>query len=355
MTNPENSIDVETLQGLEPISSLSVDRIKELASKIQIETLPTGSTLFTEGDNDRKIVYVIDGEIKLQSSFNSEPHYIRAGMPESWHPVANRHPRQVSAVVESTAEVIRIDIDDFDQMLAWDQMASAGADSDHIAQQGEGNATAQMTQSATFQNLPPANIDELFRRLEKVDAKAGDVIIKQGDPGDYYWLLDEGEVKVSRQMEPGGPDAELATLGEGTTFGEEALISDNPRNASITMLTDGKLRRLAKNDFIELLREPMVDWVGLNDALVALGDEAMFLDVRVASEYKQGHLPQAIGIPLFELRQRIGELDKDTHYICYCSSGRRSSAGAFLLKQNGFRSSVLEGGLESVPASFIIR
>ncbi len=355
MTEQQTILDLETLQGLEPISSLSHEKIKELASKTVVESITAGTTIFQEGDNDHNMIYVLDGEIRLQSSFNSEPQYIRAGMPESWHPIANRHPRQVTAVAESSAEIIRIDVEDFDQMLAWDQMAVSNNGNDGGIHQGQGNATAKMTQSATFQNLPPANIEELFRRLVKVNAKAGDVIIKQGDPGDFYWLLDKGEVKVTRQMEPGGPEVELATLGEGTTFGEEALISDNPRNATITMLTDGELRRLAKNDFIELLREPMVDWIELDEAFGALGNDAMFLDVRVASEYKQGHLPQAISVPLFELRQRITELDPNTHYICYCSTGRRSSAGAFLLKQNGFVSSVLKGGLSNVPASFIIR
>lgn len=344
-------IDLEVLQGLEPVSSLSHERLKELANKISVESIPSGSTIFSEGDDDSSMIYVIDGEIRLQSSFKTKPFFIRAGMPESWHPVANRHPRQMSAIAEGSVEIIRIDVEEFDRMLAWDQMASSNSQGDSCV--GD-SATAEMTQSATFQNLPAANIDELFRRLEHVKAAAGEVIIRQGDPGDYYWLLDEGDAKVTRQAEPGGDEIELARLGKGTTFGEEALVSDNPRNASITMLTEGSLRRLAKQDFIELLREPMVDWVGLDEAFAALGEEASFLDVRVASEYNQGHLPQAIDIPLFELRQRIPELDKSMHYICYCSTGRRSSAGAFLLKQNGFRASVLKGGLSDVPASFII-
>jgi len=348
-------IDLETLQGLEPISSLSHERLKELASKISVESIPSGGVVFNEGDDDQHMVYVIDGELRLESSFNSTPSFIRAGMPESWHPVSNRHPRQVTAVAEGGVEIIRIDVEEFDRMLAWDQMASSNSQGDALSSRGGDSATAQMTQSAIFHNLPAANIDELFQRLERVEATVGEVIIQQGDPGDYYWLLDEGSAKVTRQMEPGGADVELAQLGKGTTFGEEALISDNPRNASITMLTEGSLRRLAKQDFIELLREPMVDWVGLDEAFATLGEETLFLDVRVASEFNQGHLPQAVDIPLFELRQRISELDPSMHYICYCSTGRRSSAGAFLLKQNGFHSSVLKGGLSAVPASFIIR
>ena len=355
MNDPLTFIDLEALQGLEPISSLSHDCIKALASRTPIEILSAGSVIFSEGDDDQKMVYVIDGEIRLQSSFEPEPHYIRAGMPESWNPIASHYPRQTSAIAESNAEIIRIDVEAFDRLLAWDQLALPNEDGERAVPSAGGTATAQMTQSTAFENLPPANIEKLFECLEYIEAKAGDVIIRQGDLGDYYWLLDRGEAEVTRQTEPGGPEVALATLDEGATFGEEALISDNPRNASITMLTDGALRRLDKKDFIALLREPMVDWIGLNDALSTLGDDGVFLDVRVASEFKQGHLPQAVDIPLFELRQKVNDLDKSKHYLCYCSTGRRSSAAAFLLKQNGFIASVLSGGLSRVPASFIIR
>ena len=159
MNDPLSFIDLETLLGLEPISSLSHDCIKALASRTPIEILSAGSVIFSEGDDDQKMVYVIDGEIRLQSSFEPEPHYIRAGMPESWNPIANHSPRQMSAVAESSAEIIRIDVDSFDRLLAWDQLALPNEDGERAAPSSGGTATAQMTQSTTFESLPPANID----------------------------------------------------------------------------------------------------------------------------------------------------------------------------------------------------
>lgn len=356
MSVQSSAVDVETLQGLEPISSLSADRLAELARKTFVESVPAGVVLFREGGKDRFMVYLLDGELELQSSFNSRAHYITAGMPESWHPIANRHPRQMTVTAVSPVEIIRIDIDEFDRMLAWDQMAASNASAgDGAYDSVTSQAAGKMNQSTTFRNLPPANIEELFQRMETLAVSKGDTIIRQGDPGDYYYILDSGAARVTRRMSPDGPEVELAVIGEGGSFGEEALISDNPRNASITMIEDGQVRRLAKSDFIELLQEPLLDWVDLDAAFEALGEEAQFLDVRVKSEFNEGHLPNAIDIPLFELRQRYPELDPDTHYICYCSTGRRSSAGAFLLVQNGFRASVLKDGLNTVPASFIIR
>lgn len=350
MNMQQTAVDVESLKGLEPIASLSSDRMRELASRLVVEVLMPDTEIFREGDTDRTMIYLLDGEIMLHASFNAQPSYITAGMPDSWRPISNFNPRHVTATAVGQVEIIRVDPDEFDRLLAWDQMADNGT------QEMSAATTGKMTQSNALNSLPAAHIDELFRRMESVTAKAGEVIIRQGDPGDYYYLLEEGKVKVARHTAPGAPEIELAQLSAGAAFGEEALISDNPRNASITMLTDGRLMRLAKKDFAELLQEPMLDWVGLDQVFEAMADgSAQFLDVRVASEFGIGHLPGAINIPLLELRGRVGELDKEAHYICYCSTGRRSSAAAFLLTQQGYRASVLKQGLASVPASFIIR
>lgn len=359
MSSQQQAVDFDTLKGLEPIKSLSPERIRQLAQKTFIESFEPDVTLFREGDTDHRLVYLLEGEIMLQSSFNQHPTHITAGMPESWHPIANRFPRQTTATTASPVELIRIDIDEFDRMLAWDQMSAAeadgGATSGSSSTPANSNWSGNLHQSLAFQRLPPANIEELFRRMEPVAAKAGDVIIRQGDSGDYYYVLEEGSAKVTRQMAPGAPPVELAVLGAGVSFGEEALISDNPRNATITMVTDGRLLRLGKKDFAELLQEPMLEWVSFDEVLERLDDQTEFLDVRVPAEYSQGHLPNSINIPLFELRPRMGELQPDIHYICYCSTGRRSSAASFVLTQSGIKASVLRDGLLKVPASFVIR
>jgi rhodanese-related sulfurtransferase len=152
-----------------------------------------------------------------------------------------------------------------------------------------------------------------------------------------------------------GKPVELAEISAGVAFGEEALISDKPRNANVVMISEGRLMRLAKKDFLALLKEPLLDHIDLNSALDKLNDDAVFLDVRVPSEFKESRLPNAVNIPLHELRQRIGELNANTYYVCYCSTGRRSSAAAFLLSNQGLKSSVLKNGLQDVPSSLLIK
>ena len=94
-------------------------------------------------------------------------------------------------------------------------------------------------QKGLFSRLPSANIDKLFRRLNPLKVQAAQEIVKQGTDGDYYYIIDSGKAEVSRtavgQLQP----MVLAELKAGNAFGEEALVSDNKRNATVTMLTDG--------------------------------------------------------------------------------------------------------------------
>lgn len=168
---------------------------------------------------------------------------------------------------------------------------------------------------------------------------AGDVVVKQGEKGDYYYVLTEGEARVTQSVE-------LARLKGGDSFGEEALLTGVPRNATVTMLADGQLMRLAKRDFDALLKEPMLKRLSAEEARQYVRQGACWLDVRYAREYKHHRLPGSINIPLHELRSRLDELDSKLPYVCYCSTGRRSSAAAFLLAQKGFRASVLNGGIQ---------
>jgi rhodanese-related sulfurtransferase len=198
-----------------------------------------------------------------------------------------------------------------------------------------------------FKNMPPANIKSLLEKMETILVKKDDVVVSQGTEGDYYYVLTEGEAVVTRVVE-------LATLSPGASFGEEALVSEAQRNASVTMKTDGMLMRLSKDNFNSLLKDPLLERVSPDDARQQVNKGAVWLDVRHAKEFSHARLPKALNIPLHEIRLRLNELDKDKNYICYCSTGRRSSAAAFLLVQNGYKASVLNGGIK-VMAQDLVR
>ncbi len=342
--------DIERLKNLVPLFTLSEERIHELAALASLRHYAAGTHVFREGDVDNQTLYLMHGQIELQGNGGQRNEQIAAGTPESRHPLGDHQPRQVSAVALTDVTILHIDNNVLDYMITWDQVASMAQAPDGVSDEQGGGAGDQqefrwmnkMLSAVPFQNIPAANMRDLLERMEQVPVRKGDVIVRQGEPGDYYYLLESGRARVTQVVE-------LAELGEGASFGEEALISDSVRNATVTMETDGMLLRLSKAHFNEMLKEPLIHWISADQALQEVRDGSIWLDVRLAREYTHYHLANAINIPLNELRQRMDELDRNTRYICYCKTGRRSSAASFLLSQAGFDVAVLRGGLQILP------
>lgn len=323
-------------------NALNPDSFDELISKTVVEEVAAGKQIFSEGETDKKTVYLIDGQVTLMSSKGGSLT-LDSGTQSATHPLAHFQPRKHSALAKSACKIIRIDSDLLDMLMTWGQMASIEVD--EIGDEDSTDWMTRILQSKAFLQVPAGNIQAMFMRIEEVVVKAGETIIKQGDPGDFYYVIKQGKCKVGR-LSKTGASLTLATLKDGDAFGAEALLSDAKRNANVVMLTDGVLMRLAGKDFNELLKAPMLAWVTKSEAeaMVKQG-EAKWLDVRLDSEHKNDALLDSINIPLFMLRLKVGTLEESTKYIVYCDTGSRSSAAAFLLSERGMNVACLKGGL----------
>jgi rhodanese-related sulfurtransferase len=202
-----------------------------------------------------------------------------------------------------------------------------------------------LLQTKAFHKIPPANIQAIFMRMQQINYRSGDVILKQGTEGDYFYVLTRGSAIVTRETPLSKDGIKLAELAVGDTFGEEALISDAKRNATVTMTSDGAVMRLGKDDFRKLLNEPMLDWVSFEEGEQVVQNGGAWLDVRLPSEFDNHHLDGAINIPLYFIRLKINTLDQDRQYVVCCDTGRRSSAGAYILSERGFQAYVLRDGI----------
>jgi rhodanese-related sulfurtransferase len=246
------------------------------------------------------------------------------------------------------AEYLSMDSDMLDMMLTWDQTGTYEVNELLGIQEDKPSGDDWMMtllQTRAFHRIPPANIQAIFLRMQRVDYKAGQQVIKQGDEGDYFYVIVKGRCAVTRETPLNREGIKLAELSIGDTFGEEALISEAKRNANVSMLTDGTLMRLGKQDFRTLLNEPMLHWVDLNEARRAVARGGEWLDVRLPSEFEHYRLPDATNVPLYFIRLKMKMLDRNKHYVVCCDTGRRSSAAAYILAERGFNASVLKGGL----------
>jgi len=98
--------------------------------------------------------------------------------------------------------------------------------------------------NAIFAPLPASTLEQLADRMTEVRAQAGEQIVRQGEPGDLFYVIEEGTVEVAVDGQP------AHELGRGESFGEIALLRNVPRTATVTARTDVLLYALDRSTFI---------------------------------------------------------------------------------------------------------
>jgi formylglycine-generating enzyme required for sulfatase activity/rhodanese-related sulfurtransferase/chromosome segregation ATPase len=342
------AVDKKLLQEFAPLNALSNERFSEVSDKIIIEEVLAGRYLFRKGDRDNQSIYLLEGKVNLIDGFRKVTGEVEAGTDMSRYAISNQQPRPLSARTVKKCIIARIDSGLLDVFLTWDQSSSAevieiGADDNQ-------DWMTRILQTDAFIKIPPAMIQSLLIKMQSYPVKAGDVVIRQGDAGDYFYTIHAGRCLVTRKDAPDAEDQLLAELSEGTSFGEDALVSDAKRNATVTMLTDGHLMRLAKVDFIELLKNQLVKRVKYDEAAELVDEGAVWVDVRTVDEYENGCFEDSVNMPLSSLRDELSELVFNTKYVICCDTGRRSESAGFMLSHKGFDVYVLEGGIPAVSS-----
>lgn len=342
--------DKQKLRHFVPLAELTDENFEELVKNIKVEKLPAGKKLFNRGDNDNLTIYLLNGELDLVDGENKTTP-LSSKSSQCRFPVEHNRPRQKSAITKTDIHYFTVDNNLLDILLTWDQNASYVVN--EIGEDNSSDDNDWMTlilQSELFHKIPPANIQAMFQRIDTVPVKAGEVIIKQGEPGDYYFMIQKGACSVYRNAEEtGNKDTKIAGLSAGSGFGEDALVSDAPRNATIIMETDGILMRLAKDDFISLLKEPVMKTVDFDEAQNLVKNGAVWLDVRTLNEHHNNKIPSSINIPLFLLRLNADKLSKERQYIVYCDTGSRSASASYILNELGYDAYLLQGGILASP------
>ena len=345
----ERAADLALLKRFTPLAGMKKENQVSLARKVVVRQADPGRLLFKQGDTDKHTYWIVSGTVELREG-DRVIAMIAGGTPEARTPLAPQNPRRVSARALDAVEYLAIDSELLDVMITWDQTGTYEVS--ELQTQFEGAAEddwmTTLLQNRAMHRIPPANIQAIFMRMQRTPYKAGDVVIQQGSEGDFFYAIVSGRCVVTRETPLNKDGIKLAELGVGDTFGEEALISDAKRNATVAMLTDGVLMRLAKQDFRELMNEPLLQWVDYEKARKIIDKGGKWLDVRLPSEHQNLAIEGSTNIPLYFIRLKLSTLDKNTKYVVYCDTGRRSSAASYILLERGFDAYVLKVGLGSV-------
>ena len=345
MASPNKAIDKQALKGLSPLGKLTPDKIDDIISKSRVENLPAGRTVFRQGEDDGQTIYLLSGQIEYTTVGKTRKKLIKGKSVEAKFPLADDIPRPVTAKTKTASSLLYIDSSLLEILLDENPSGEYEVTEINIA----AHATDWMMrflQSRAFLKLPTKNIQKVLMSMEEIHAHKGETLIRQGDVGDYYYIVKDGSCAVSRHPTEKSEEVRLAKLTEGDGFGEEALITNCKRNASVTMLEDGTLMRLKKDDFLSLLVTPLIRNVHLNSLKSDLYSNSVILDIRTNDEFQKGSLEKAKHIPLSMMRIRIPTLDAKKQYLVYADNKDDANAAAFLLAQHGIDSLVILGSLK---------
>jgi small-conductance mechanosensitive channel/CRP-like cAMP-binding protein len=156
-----------------------------------------------------------------------------------------------------------------------------------------------------FEPLSDAEVRTVAGRLRPLHYAAGERILEEGAPGDSFFLVDKGEVRVLRRG--GGPQREIARIGPGECFGEMAMLTGQQRTATVVAATDADVLVIDKAGFHDILAA---------NPEIAVDLAALLAQRRAAlhtAEEDAGAKPGGGGGAGGELRERI--LDRIRSYF----------------------------------------
>ncbi len=339
---------VAELASFYPMDGLRPEHLSQLAEYARVITLPLEHSLFAEGDEDAETLYVLEGTVRGEYPDGRRREFEGDSL-SSRYAIGDLQPRRFSAFVSSPkARLVSVDRRFMERVLAWDQLTRDETFRGDDDSSDNNRWAFRLLQNRALHKMPTGNIERMFQRFEPVRAHAGQELVREGEDADFFYVITEGECLVTKR-EPDGSEKALATLESGDMFGEDAMLANARRNASVTMATDGRLMRLSARDFGEVMKPPSVDWLTPGKASILVRQGAQVIDVRLPHEFEERAIKGAMNIPLFALRQEAAErIDTARKVIVYCNTGERSGAAAFLLRRVGFEVFALQGGISGM-------
>lgn len=321
-------VSEEVLRQFSPINELDGQLLSQIAEKAQVAVAKKGTLIFKRGKVLTEHVFLIEGEIDLiNNEFGAEK--VVAGSERARTALNQGSPTSVSAIAKSAVRYLALDMEFLDRLLN-DAHAEEAGEADKV------DWMTSMLQSPLFYRIPSSQLQELFKAFETVQVEKGERVIREGARGDYFYVLAVGTAVVSSVS--GHVNLEL---GPGQYFGEEALISDAPRNASVTMTSRGLLKRLNAADFEVLLKNPVLSYVEPSQ-LQSLSKPHKILDVRLPLEYRAENVPGSVNVPLSRLRKSMQEFNANTIYLVSDEAGPRADTAVYLLCQGGLDARILK-------------
>ncbi len=349
-------VDIDSPEGhiirkMVPFSTMPSSIFKVICDKVVVETVKSGAFLFKRGDTKKELVYLLKGEVSLEVD-KLKMEVIKAGTESARFALAHQIPRKVNGVAKGTVQFLRLNsiyITTPDPSVLKKQDSSAAGKENNKGDEQSRISTLLMI--PFLRGLPPGQLDKINEHLEEVQYQAGDIIVKQGDAGEYFYLIKSGECVLSHKDSSPEQNLTVSKLKMWDSFGAEALICETVRNHTATALTNLSLFRINKQQFLPLIKEPLVKTLNDKQREELLVNDGILVDVRSADDFEVSPVSSAINVPLLGLRNYLKKLDSNRPVVVTSHRQSLSEAATFLLLCHKFSACVSNIGFEPLASN----
>jgi CRP-like cAMP-binding protein len=226
---------VRFLAGLAPAALYAI------ASHLEVERVEAGHNVVTIGEPGDRFYLVRSGRLEVIGADGAVIGSLVPGEAFGELALLDRRPRNATVRVLEACELWTLDRGHFERWVRERFEVAARI-------RASAEERAQLASLPFFRGLQPAELDPIAARLVTQRVEAGEAVCVEGEPGDRYYLVRDGEADVTI----GG--THIRVLGPGDGFGELALLFGGPRSATVTAKTDMTLAALTRSDFGRLVR-----------------------------------------------------------------------------------------------------
>lgn len=224
------------------------EELDNIANHLKQERFPAGEIVIREGEAGDKFYILERGKASVwrYDEDQVERKIDEKGPGQFFGEVAlvSNAPRNATVRADTPISTLVLDYSDFNKCVRQ-YINLANQVDEHVKH------SWLLRGMPIFDELSSQDLDQLATWLEPQELKAGEVLFYEGDPGDKFYIVESGEVVISRVVDD--QPVEISRRGPGDYFGEIALLQDRPRTATISASQDTHLLSLKAEYFKELL------------------------------------------------------------------------------------------------------
>ena len=227
-------------------NSLESNELKTVIDSFEEKKYSAGKNVITQGE-EGDVLYLVDsGELDCEKVFKAgdPPTYLKTYKPgESFGELALLYNAPRAATIRAKTDSICWALD----RECFNNIVKEAA----IKKREKYENTLKKVE--ILQSIDPYELGQICDALKTQNFSKGDMIIKQGDNGDVFYILDEGKAHAEKVFEEGKTPQKVKDYESGGYFGELALLKNEPRAASIIADSDCKCLSLDRMAFKRLL------------------------------------------------------------------------------------------------------